>query len=111
MDIIQWQKIHWLKRNEIIAFYGLRRSGQVKSITVSAGIDHIIDDGIQEADLEGIKHLTVEECLAFKPLGVVGPEVIIPTATTEPLGVIKVIPKVVVKKVKLGKVAKPKKKK
>ncbi len=68
MNTAEWSKIPWQKRNEIIKFYGLKRSEQVKSMTVSAGVDTIIDDGIREGDIEPIAHLPVEDVLALVPL-------------------------------------------
>lgn len=69
MDINEWRGIPWLKRNEIVRFYKIRRSGNVRMRTIAPGVDTMDEDGIAEADLFPIKNLPLEEVLAFVPLG------------------------------------------
>ena len=68
MNLFEWSKIDWQKRNEIIAFYGLRRSQLVKVRSISTGVDVIDDDGIREADLSPIAHLEVNDVVSLRSL-------------------------------------------
>lgn len=69
MNLYEWNKITWQVRNGIIAFYGLKRSANVKVRSIATGVDVVDDDGIREGDIEPIAHLSVEEAISLKPLG------------------------------------------
>jgi len=81
-----WNKIPWQKRNEIIAFYGLRRSAPIDIVSVSYGVDSVRDDGIRESDLTGIADMSLEDIVALKPVGEeveTPPETIVDTETPD----------------------------
>ena len=105
MNLSEWQSIPWQKRNEIIAFYGLRRSQLVKVRSIATGVDTIDDDGIRESDLTLIANLSVEDAIALKPLEVVVSEAIeVPKVFSEiPLEGKKIIEPKKVKKTKKAK--------
>ena len=57
----EWRSIPWAKRNEIIAFFQLGRSGQIK--VSSRGVE---DDGVIEKDLTLFAGLSLEDILALR---------------------------------------------
>lgn len=75
MTLQDWKRLNTRQNKDAVSFYGLHRSGTIKTIQ-NGQVSVFEDDGIREANLEPIAHLSFEDVVALKPIDSVSiPEV------------------------------------
>lgn len=67
-NLHNWNEIPYEKRNEIIAFYGLKRSQNTKVSSGALGSGFVEDDGIRENDLQPIAHMAIADITSLTPI-------------------------------------------
>jgi len=64
ITIEEWNTLDWPIKNRIISKYKIGRSAPTRVVSLSSGVDSVVDDGIRQGDLSIFKNLKLQDIVA-----------------------------------------------